>query len=213
MKKEPSIRYNYPFANTAEESSVRVQSGFDIQAAIDKTKGTILEVGGPSIDGFYFLHGCSFPRRPIITNLSVRKPVKDKAFRQLYTPYIDGKLDIRKNPLHPQSVGICLAGSLPLHAKQPSPNNKKAWDQQWQALAEEDKQLRQDPKAMPKIGLRFILLKHALEFFEPGGLLIAESLREQEVKYALALGFSLRATTKPHKDDNQTLFRSIVLQR
>lgn len=210
------IRYNYPFENTAKEHGVRFQNGFKVQEAIDKTKGTILEIGGPSDLGFYFLQGCSFPRRPVITNVDYKGGMQGKFYRDLYKRYIERKLDIRKNVLHDGSVGVCLASCLNVFAYEPRRPSEKAWDKKWEELAEEDKALKKDPKIQPKIGLRFMLLKYAKEFLEDGGLLILEGLREQELKYALALGFSLRATTKPFDRNGsnvETTYQSVVLQK
>lgn len=212
--KEITIRYNYPFENIQKEPNVRLKNGFTVQDAIDKTKGTVLEIGGPSEDGYYFLQGCTFPRKPIITNLSYNAGMKVKFYRDLYRPYIEQKLDIRKNTLQPGSVGVCLSSGLNVIANEPRLSNEKAWEKRWKELAEEDKALRKDPKLTPKVGLRFILIKHAREFLEPNGLLLLEGLREQELKYALALGFSLRATTKAFKDQDGTVgYQSVVLQK
>lgn len=209
-----SIRYNYPFENTARENGVRKQSGFNMQKSIDSTSGTILEVGGPSESGFYFLQGCSFPRKPVITNKSYDGGMQVKFFRELYKPYIQRKLDIRKNVLHNGSVGVCMSSCLNILAYEPRRGHQKAWDKKWQELEEEDKALRKDPKIMPKVGLRFILLRHAKDFLEPDGLMVLEGLREQELKYALALGFSLKATTKAFKDQDGTVgYQSVVLQK
>lgn len=212
----PPIGYHYPFASRAKETGVRIRNGFNIQKSIDQTKGAILEVGGPTREGFYFLQGVILPRRPIITNLKHSAGMKDKNFRELYRPYIERKLDIRRNNLEDSSVGVCMASCLNIIAHEPRLSNEKAWDKKWKELAEEDKTLRKAPKIIPKIGLRYILLNHARKFLEDGGLLILEGLREQELKYALALGFSLRAATIPNNKSNSnvdTTYRSIVLQK
>lgn len=208
-----SVRYNYPFASTAEEDGVRIQNGFDMQEAIDKTKGTILEVGGPTMDGFYFLRNITLPRKPIITNLNSKAGMHDKQIRDICSPFIEQKLDIRSNQLHAQSVGVCMAASMPLVAREPRASNQKAWNQRFKELRQEDDVLRQNPKSVPKTGLRFILLHHARAFMEPAGLLLLEQLREQELKYALALGFALRATTKAHQSHDTTIYGSLVLQQ
>lgn len=207
-------RFQYPFANVAHhDEHVRVVRGFSIQKAIDSTKGTIFEVGGPSDEGFFFLKGCSFPRRPIITNKLKHGGMKEKEDRQLYMKYIEETLDIRKVRLGPQSVGICLASCLSVIADEPSEKKHDQWEKAWQALAQEDKELLANPIAVPKIGLRHILLHRAYDFMEEGGLLILEGVREAELKYALTRKFTLKAATLPKKSNKETVYQSLILQR
>lgn len=208
------VRYNYPFAHVAQENEVRIKPKFSLQSAINTTAGTVLEVAGPSPTGFFFLQGITFPRRPFITNLNY-KGVAMKEYQELYMPYIEKKLDICKTILKPESVGVCLSAYLNLGAKEPHrSDDEKAWKELWRQLAEEDKKLIADPKAVPTVGLRYIFLSRAIDFLEKDGLALVEGLREPELKYALALGFSLRAAVKPYKDNEQTVYYpSVVLQK
>lgn len=207
-------RFNYPFANIDKYEKVHIERGFSIQKAIDTSLGIIFEIGGPTDNGFFFLRGCTLPRRPIITNKLKHGGKTDKEARKLDKKYIEETLDIRTAKLKSQSVGVCLASSLDIIANAAPAHKKARLDAAWKQLADEESLLHSQPSTVPKIGLRHTLLYKAHDFMEPGGLLILEGLREAELKYALALGFSLRAAVGAENSNKEGKFYpALVLQR
>lgn len=208
-------RYNYPFSNSDQHAGIRTIPSFSLQAAINATHGLILEVGGPTLDGFFFLKNIDFPRRPIITNKHRSGGgaiVKER--REIMQPYIETTLDIMRARMDPGSVGVCLAARLDVLAHEP-PTRKEA--KRNQALVElelEDRRLQASPESMPKVGLRYIVLHRALTFMEAGGVMIIEDLRKPELHYALKIGFHLKATcSMVIKDSGQHVYPAVVLKR
>lgn len=87
------------------EYVVQIAKGFNLQKSVNRSSGPIIEIGGPSSGGYYFLENISLPSKPIITNL------RDSLFGEL-GKQVDQLVDGQKLPYDDSSVGIVLMQHL-----------------------------------------------------------------------------------------------------
>lgn len=126
-------------------------------SAIDKP---IVEIGGPTELGFYFLEGVALPTKPLITNISSNPlPFHPKAPE--LAGMVDAKLDGIKMPYKDAEVGIFLMAAMSLSSD---------W---WVELTEEEKE-----KAQPTFEAEFTSAR--LEM----GQVAAGILAPEDVKHA-----------------------------
>lgn len=84
-----------------------------IEKRVAGTKGAIIEIGGPTDLGFYFLDGIALPVKPIITNMNNNPmPYAENAIE--LAGLVDEIIDARKMPFAADSIGIFLMAAMSL---------------------------------------------------------------------------------------------------
>jgi hypothetical protein len=110
--------FMYPYASRLA-SEVRVgrelglapdewhANGVDLDKVFRAIQAPILEIGGPTQSGYYFLDNRPLPSRPVIGN------VNDRYYDGETIPGIDLIIDGRSLPVGNESLGMVLSGHLP----------------------------------------------------------------------------------------------------
>lgn len=86
----------------------------DIQDLLDNIKGPVVEIGGPTPEGFTLLGALALrlPSKPVVTN--IENPVTLNPFGDNPTTYeVDDVVDVRNMKYGDGSVGMILACALP----------------------------------------------------------------------------------------------------
>ncbi|HKU19122.1 MAG TPA: hypothetical protein VJP80_07725 [Candidatus Saccharimonadales bacterium] len=115
---EDSRECTYPFAFSDQKSldwagnrgasiefRQRQLPSFDMQEAMDGLETPILEIGGPTSDGYFFLDNVTLPEPPYITNIVLPRNPE-------YASYIDEVIDGRRLPFADGSVGAVIMSGL-----------------------------------------------------------------------------------------------------
>jgi hypothetical protein len=157
--------------------------GFDLAQALASTSGELLELGGPSFDGYYFLDDMKLPRRLRISNL-FHEPFAFEDMNQRARKHIGALIDARELPYNDNSLGLVLAHYLS-YALDARPHTRRAHEsEQWrQAMAEMAQTIlgQREPQDA-KTAQRVQMWREAYRVLEPGGLLITDGrLAERQI--------------------------------
>lgn len=118
--KRMSFYYPYPSNLLADTKTWKKgrdyiiwQDNPPIEKRIARLKGAIIEIGGPSDMGFYFLDGVALPVKPIITNIHNNPlPYAENAIE--LAALVDEIIDARKMPFANDSIGTFLMAAMSL---------------------------------------------------------------------------------------------------
>ncbi len=113
--------YKYPFSSHKSAVIPQGKKGvdydlwqlpeIDLDTLWSGVTGPIVEIGGPSDLGFYFLDGIFLPTKPIITNIS-HNPTPYAAKADKLAAMIDEIVDGCKMPYNDGSVGALLMANI-----------------------------------------------------------------------------------------------------
>jgi hypothetical protein len=115
-----SYYYPYPSSLLADIKSWRKGRDFiiwqddpPVEKRLAHIGGPIIEIGGPSDMGFYFLDGIALPVKPLITNMSNNPlPYAENAIE--LAGQVDEIIDARKMPFVDDSIGTFLMAAMSL---------------------------------------------------------------------------------------------------
>lgn len=161
--------YTYPYpsrlrvdlSHKTNNIDYRVWQSNDIQSLMDKVNQPVVEIGGPTQDGFYFLDKISIGTRPIITNIS-QKPLPYSPNSSNLAELVTETFDATNMPYKDSSIGVFLMSAMSVSSD---------W---WTELAEHEKE---------KISYQFET-EFANARFEMGQV-AAGILRSNDIKDAL----------------------------
>jgi hypothetical protein len=98
---------------TFENSQLYVKPGFDLQEAILKNRGLIIEIAGPTMRGYHALAGIDLPSPPIITNSPELVEEKAQASHiNEVRDYAHVRIDARELPYKDGSIGLLMVSCL-----------------------------------------------------------------------------------------------------
>lgn len=116
------MTFHYPYPSSLLADTKTWKKGRDytvwqdnpsIEKRVAHTKGAIIEIGGPTDLGYYFLDGVALPVKPIITNLNNNPmPYAENAIE--LAGLVDERIDARKMPFANDSIGIFLMAAMSL---------------------------------------------------------------------------------------------------
>jgi hypothetical protein len=167
--------------------------GFEVAEALAATKGELLEIGGPSFDGYYFLDGVELPRKLTISNI-FEEPFAVERMDERAKKRIDKLVDARDLPYGNDSLGLVMAHYLS-YALDDKPHTRKAHQSdKWNiAMNEMAKIILGGLKAAEaKTALRVQFLCEAYRGLESGGLLITDGGLD-ELQIMQQIGFVPKA--------------------
>ncbi|HEY4161233.1 MAG TPA: hypothetical protein VGM08_04175 [Candidatus Saccharimonadales bacterium] len=122
--------------------------------------GPIIEIGGPTDLGFYFLEGLALPSKPIITNIS-ENPLPYSEIAEKFSRELEQIVDARDMPYENESVGIFLMAAMSV---------SNDW---WNELSEDEKE-----KMAPKFEKEFDIAKMEM------GLVATGVMAPERAEYA-----------------------------
>jgi hypothetical protein len=111
--------YRYPYAsrlrkelkNSLQNDRHRLWDLADISSLVASITNPVVEIGGPTQDGFYFLHNVQFNSKPVITNVSSRPlPFSPDAYE--LAAQVENIVDATRMPYSDQSIGIFLMSAM-----------------------------------------------------------------------------------------------------
>jgi hypothetical protein len=182
---------------------------FDVAEALVGTKGELMEVGGPSFDGYYFLEGVALPRKLVISNIFDETFAFDDMNKRA-SKYISRLVDARDLPYDDNSLGLVLVHYLS-YALDAKPHTRRAheneqWDRAMAEMAEIILGQRKPENA--KVAQRVQCLLEAYRVLEPGGLLITDG-KLAELQIMKQIGFVPKAILV----DEHLDMEEVVLQK
>jgi hypothetical protein len=211
--------YTYPYASkTAQEVAEAKEQGIpvvewhrpgtDLAAIIGGLKGNILEIGGPTDSGYYFLHSITLPTPVIITNLKAdgmpfawNKDELNKHIAQL----VDG----RHLPYPNDSLAMVLSAHLSL-ADDSGYDFANLSDEEDKLLNELIAKVEAAEKhaaetghvddATLQISLRLAIAAEVYAKLQTGGIYMTDATADQ-VQALQALGFTKLAELEIHQLD------------
>lgn len=161
------MTYYYPYRSSLKTTLSKLRKELDyevwqhgLKELIAKVKAPIIEIGGPSEDGYYFLDNVSLPSQPIITNIS-DNPLPFAQDSKGLAEQVQQIMDGRDMPFADDSVGMFLMTCMSIS------------DDWWVWLDNDAKE-----KAEPKFTAEY--LKARLEM----GQVAAGMLEPRAAKYA-----------------------------
>lgn len=225
MAKEQKLYY-YPFKSSVakdvralrklgdKERDWRHET-IDLDEAFKKTRGPILEIGGPTATGYYYLENRKLSQKPIITNI-------DEGMGKV-NRIIDG----RHLPCDDNSLGVVLSSHIPrydlldpkVHAIKLRFIRQRVWNHRLKKVNKMIADMFEKNyvhKNALKLSLRYAIAAEVFKKLKPGGLYLTDG-RKDEVGVLNLLGFvpiaaldegSLAKVT----DDDEEVY-SIVLQK
>lgn len=115
------MTHTYPYTSKAATELLNLTEGIDyaiwrhgdVQELVTKANGQIVEIGGPSEDGFHFLDGVVLPSEVVITNLS-DAPSPHSPLASELASKVTQRVDGRKMPYADDSIGIFLMAFMSL---------------------------------------------------------------------------------------------------
>jgi len=226
----------YPYASTLAERVAVMRSeghavdewyspGNDLDIELRSAKGPVLEIGGPSARGYYFLENRTLPSRPVIGNIDqLLMEVESSNLRE--DAGIDIILDGRDLPFADNSLGVVLSSHLPKFDDEyqvVGPLTEKDFDQQVGVFAiSYAKKLLEDVGQSGHVdsealrsSLRLAVANEVYKKLLPGGLYFTDC-ESFEVEAYEAAGFEVLAHLNENSivdTDDASLHLSVVLKK
>jgi len=148
---------------------------FDFDTALNRTSGELVELGGPSFGGFYFLDDTELPRKLTITNIS-DKPFQFKDWSIRANKHISRYIDATNLPYDDNSLGLILVRFLS-YGPDIEPHSRTSHDKdEWKRGIIEMIEIYLGIRslAQAKLAQRVKMLLEAYRTLEPGGILITD---------------------------------------
>lgn len=87
---------------------------FELSQALIEAGGPVVELAGPTVDGYLPLQDQELPESPLMTNVTLEAASGggDWSPTQLVRQHIDAQVDVRNVPFRAESVGVFLMSAL-----------------------------------------------------------------------------------------------------
>lgn len=164
------MSFLYPYTSTLKRDIKSWREGEDytiwqsdvssLEERMKHNKGPIIEIGGPTDLGFYFLDGLVLQVKPIITNIS-SNPLPYSENAEKFAKEVEQIVDARTMPYENESVGVFLMAAMSM---------SNDW---WVELSDEEKE-----KMATKFDNEFDIAKMEM------GLVATGALAPEKVEYA-----------------------------
>ena len=233
---QPEKSVSYPYASTLAERAAVIRAeggivgewhapGVDLDKEIRSASGPVLEIGGPSAHGYYFLENRMLPSRPVIGNVDqLLMEAEDSDLRE--DAGIDIILDGRDLPFVDNSLGVVLSSHLPKFDDEYQvigPVAEKDFDQQVSAFAisyaktilEDVGQSGHIDSEALRSSLRLAIANEVYKKLLPGGLYFTDC-ESFEVEAYEAVGFEVLAHLNENSivdTDDVSQHLSVVLKK
>ncbi|MCA9337497.1 hypothetical protein KC951_02200 [Candidatus Saccharibacteria bacterium] len=188
------------------------EKGFDIQKTINGLQGEILEIGGPTPDGYFFLDEVNFTRKAIIANLE-EKPWEAEEYNQKYARYVDKIIDVRELPYADGTLGMIFFSGLTVYSDDIKVSSQKQADGLLHKAYSELEAVGLGilKPADAEVSLRVMAGLEAYRSLESGGLLITDGYLP-ELLALERIGFKRKALISVY-DDQPTLYYEMVFEK
>lgn len=100
---------DYKKMREGQDYAVWIKPGTDVNEIVSRIPGPIVEIGGPTASGYYFLDQMPLPSKPVITNITAT-PVA--MYDEDAASYVDEVVDGRRMPYGDESIGMFLMSGV-----------------------------------------------------------------------------------------------------
>lgn len=168
----------YPYPSALKEDSrawfegrdyVVWQDVLSVEERLSHMRGPIIEIGGPTELGFYFLDGVELPSKPVISNIS-RNPLPYSKNAAKFAEEVEQIVDARSMSYEDESVGVFLMAAMSVSSD---------W---WVGLDNKEKE-----KAEPKFNKEFDIAKMEMGQVATGVLVPDKVVYAQRVQIYLEI--------------------------
>jgi hypothetical protein len=169
------------------ELKVLKSDNFDLSEALEAAGGPVVELAGPTTDGFLPLENRELPEKPIMTNITpdAAQGGGDWSPIRLAKQHIDAQVDVRHVPFRQESVGVFLMSALTIVDE--SRHTDTVYFRE--ALAEYQDY---DPtKKIDRKNQRIQAMEEMVQALRPDGLVILQYAVGQDLMVARALGLEV----------------------
>lgn len=219
------MTHTYPFRSTFKAQLTQnptepahfvwQKTGVEIQKLFSAITEPIVEIGGPSDLGYYFLDDTPLPREVTITNLN-RNPLPFHPQAKELAGYVNAIVDGRATPYNDASLGMILISHLSLaddHADQHGvPHNVGMHDYDQAVLEIERTALGITDTARAHYSQSLPIYQEVARTLVPGGLLLANGLLADGVVLQ-QMGFELLALLQVKNEPSGVIDYEFLLRR
>lgn len=176
-----SMRRNAP------ELKVLKPDNFDLSEALDAAGGPVVELAGPTTDGFLPLENRELPEKPIMTNIApdAAQGGGEGSPIRLAQQHIDAQVDVRHMPFRPESVGVFLMSALTIV------DEAKHMDAIYLREALAEYQDYDPTKKVERKNLRIQAMEEIVQALRPDGIVILQYAVGQDLMVGRALGLEV----------------------
>jgi len=155
-----------------EQAGSYKQKGFDLNRELESAKGPLIEVAGPTEEGFEFIEMSKLPKDISVSNLHPGAPTFDRQTGKFYKYYgqVDFQADGRNLPLEDKTAGAIFIKAIG-NIRLPDGNLSKKLN---------DRQLKEE------------VIKEAYRVLEDEGIFVLEMIEKDFFNYAQKLGFEVK---------------------
>jgi hypothetical protein len=205
--------HTYPFASrgrktfkklrAGQDYAIWVKPGITIEQVVTQISRPIIEIGGPTSSGYYFLDNIQLPSKPIITNISPSPTAMDS---ENPAAYIDHVVDGRKLPCENGSIGMFLMSGMSmtsdwymeLHETERDTHRLQI-DKEYAVAKFELEQVALGLLEPQKVtyAQRILMYLEVYRALEPGGIFMTDGTLEEIISLQ-RIGYEILALTQEH---------------
>lgn len=198
-----SFTYPYDFSYQPRECYELIGgiSAEEAREVISEAEGPIVEIGGPSDEGFFYLDGVELSSKPIITNrVSFSSTIPDREETGSLDSHIDDFFDGRDMPYEDDSLGVVMMSFITraedkeffLEDREATQEELDILNQRFDVAKKEIESFVEGSLELEDVKESFLLkiYQEVLRVLRPGGLFIANS-NEAELKSIEKMGFEI----------------------
>lgn len=183
----------------APELKILKSDNFDLSEALAAAGGPVVELAGPTTDGYLPLENRELPDKPIMTNITADAAQGGGEWSpiRLAKQHIDAEVDVRRIPFRAESVGVFLMSALTIV------DESKHMDSVYLREALEEYRDYDPVNKIERKNQRIQAMEEMVRALRPGGLVILQYAVGQDLMVGRALGLEVceaaRATDEPEE--------------
>ncbi len=193
--------YTFPLDNLDEYELVRGVSVAEAKDVIAQMEGPIVEIGGPTDDGFFYLDGVVLKSKPVITNkVPFQTLVEDIELAAQLDQQIDEFFDGRDMPYVDGSLGIVMMSYVTRaddkefypEGREPTQEEIDLANKRFDIAEREIEDFLNGNISLNEVeeSYRLKIYEEVMRVLKPGGLFITNS-NKAELKAIEKIGFEL----------------------
>lgn len=170
---------------------------FELSQAIELAGGPVVELAGPTADGYFPLKEQGLPESPIMTNVTPEAASGggDWSPTQLARQHIDAQVDVRNVPFRAESVGVFLMSALTMT------DEAHFLDEDYFQEALREYADYQPGQTNGRKNLRIRAMEEISQALRPDGLVILQYAVGQDLVVAQKLGLEVCETALREDED------------
>lgn len=195
------------------------QPNFSLTEKLENIRKPIIEIGGPSDEGYYFLDGVKLLNKPIITNVSEQPASQQYPDVQNLADMVDELVDGRHTPYEDESIGMVMAAHIDIADEalldDTTKDKRELYNKFREAAISENQAVASGKLSLSQIlhSLRLKIARETWRILEPGGLFLTDCHSEvHDLEAIRRLGFEPVAMLAMTDDPEDTRY-DVVFQK